>query len=135
MRYSLILPCAEDKTDRRILVREHPVLPRVIQVQVHLPGVRELAKFQIDDDEAAQPSMEEDQVDAIPLVPDPQATLAAHESEVAAELQQKTFELFDEHLFQLALRVLVLDTQEQGSGSLISSSAVTSSPGRDTAPS
>lgn len=52
-------------------------------------GVGELADLQVDDDEAAQAAVEEQQINAEPLVPDAQAPLPADEGEVAAQFEQK----------------------------------------------
>ena len=54
-RYRVILLGAQNEADRWVLPVQHPVCSGVVQVQVHLPrvGVGELAKLQIDDDEAA----------------------------------------------------------------------------------
>ena len=60
-----------------------PVLPRVVQVEVHLAGaaVRKAADFQVDDHEASQGPVKEQQVHAVPLVPYAQPPLPAHEAE------------------------------------------------------
>ena len=110
----LVLLGAEDEADRRVLVGVRPVLAGVVEVEVHLPGVgvRELAELEVDDDEAAQPAVEEEQVDAIPLVADAEPPLAADEGEVAAQLEQEALELPDERLLQIALGVLVLQAEE-----------------------
>ena len=72
-----------------------PVLAGVVEVEVHLAGVgvRELAELEVDDDQAAQAPVEEEQVDPVPLVADAQAPLPADEGEVAAELEQERLEL------------------------------------------
>jgi hypothetical protein len=64
---------------------------------VHLAGVgvRELVELQIDDDEAAQAPVEEQQVDPVPRVADAQPALATDEREVAAELEEKCLQLGD----------------------------------------
>jgi hypothetical protein len=57
---------------------------------VHLAGVGigELAELQIDDDQAAELAVEEEQVDSIPLVADAQPFLPADKRKVAAQFQQ-----------------------------------------------
>jgi hypothetical protein len=46
------------------------VLAGIVEVKMHLTGigVREFSKFQVDHHQAAQLAMEEEQIDAIPLV-------------------------------------------------------------------
>jgi hypothetical protein len=58
---------------------------------VHLAGVGviELAHLEVDNDEAAQTAMEEQQVDPEPAITDAQAALTADEGEVTAELEQE----------------------------------------------
>jgi len=53
---------------------------------VHLPGVGrgEGPDLEVDDHQAAQPPVEEDQVHAIPGIAHPQALLPADEAEVTA---------------------------------------------------
>jgi hypothetical protein len=55
---------------------------------VHLSGigVRELAELEVDDDEASESSVEEQQIDTIPLVPHTQSVLAPDKGEIAPEL-------------------------------------------------
>jgi hypothetical protein len=68
---------------------------RVIQIEVHLPGIRvgELSEFEINDDEASKSSMEEEQVNPVPLVSDAQPMLASDKREVTPEFQQKGLQL------------------------------------------
>src|SRR5271157_2465464 len=75
-------------------------------------GMRELADLQVDDDKAAQAAVEEQQVNTIPLVADPQSLLTPHEGEVAAQFQQEVFELVDQGVFQVVLGVLVFEVEE-----------------------
>src|SRR5262245_39888959 len=56
--------------------------------------------------------MEEEQVDAAPLVSDAQPPLTSDEGEVAAELQEERLDLRDERGLQIVLGVLVLEPQE-----------------------
>jgi hypothetical protein len=84
-----VLLGAQDEAHGWVLAREHPVLAGVVQVEVHLASVRvgEPIQLEVDDEEASQATMEEQQVDSIPSVPDAQLTLPTHEGEVAAEFQ------------------------------------------------
>ena len=75
-------------------------------------GVGELAELQIEEDQAAQAAMEEEQVHAIPVVADAQAALAADEGEVVAEFEQEAFQMADEGFFQLGLGVFILQVEE-----------------------
>ena len=53
------------------------MLTCVIQIEMHLSRIRmrELAEFEINNDETPEPSVEEHQVDPIPLVSDTQEVL------------------------------------------------------------
>jgi hypothetical protein len=48
-------------------------------------GWRELSELEVDHDQAAKPTMEEQEVDSVPRVTDSQSALAADECEIAAE--------------------------------------------------
>jgi len=78
---------AEDEADRRIFALAHPMFARVIQIHVHLSGigVSESSALEIDNDEAPQLAMKEQQIEAIPFVADAKAALASDESEIAAK--------------------------------------------------
>jgi hypothetical protein len=56
--------------------------------------------------------VKEDEVDSKPLRGDAQPSLASDEREVSAEFEQKGLELGDQRVFEVALRVLVLETEE-----------------------
>src|SRR5437899_778669 len=96
----LVLLRAEDQADGRVLARLHPVIAGIVEVEVHLAGigVGELADLEVDDDQAPEPAVEEEEVDPVPLVTDAQAALAADEGELAAEFQQEGLEMVDERL-------------------------------------
>jgi len=81
---------------------------------VHLPriGKGEGADLEVDDHQAAQAPVEEDQVHAIPGVTDPQPLLAADEAKIAAQLQQEGLQMANQGLFQIALGVLVLEVEK-----------------------
>lgn len=96
-----------------------PVLPGIVEIHVHLPGIRmrEFSKLQIDNDEAAQLSMKEEQIDSIPFVADAQPTLARDECEVTAEFDQEAFETTNQRLFQFRFRVFIFQAKEfEGEG-------------------
>src|ERR1700689_3386116 len=69
VRDRAVLFRTENQADRRILIRECPVLTSIVQIEIHLSGVgvSELTNLQIDDNQATQPPIEKQQVDAIPL--------------------------------------------------------------------
>src|SRR5262249_48951049 len=66
---SLALVRAKDEAHRWVLAGRRPVLTGVVEVKVHLPGVRvrELVELEIDDDEAPKPPVEKEEVHAVPL--------------------------------------------------------------------
>lgn len=86
----------------------------VVQVDVHLPdvGVGELVERQVHDDEAPEPSVVEDELDAEPHVVEPQALLPTDRGEVAAQFEQECLEVSDEGILEVALRVLVPEVEE-----------------------
>jgi len=90
------------------------MLTRIVQIEVHLSGisVRELADFEIDNDQATQSPMEEQQVDTIPFRADAEPSLAPNKCEVIAEFQEKSFEFVDERIFEIRFRVLILKVEE-----------------------
>jgi hypothetical protein len=63
----------------------------VIQIHVHLTGIgmAKSANLQINDDQAFELAMEEEQVDPEPVVIKPQTPLSADKGEVVAEFHQK----------------------------------------------
>lgn len=105
---------AEDETDGRVFTFVGPVFAGVVEVEVHLSGigVGKLAEFQVDDDEAAQAPVEEEQVYPIPFAADAQAALATDEGEIAAEFHEEGFEMADEGVFEVCFRVFVPEVEE-----------------------
>ena len=83
------LLAAQDQADRVALPSLRQVLFRVIQVQVHLPGVGvgERSDFQVDDDEAPEPPVKEQEIDPIPRLADSEATLTTNECEVPTKFE------------------------------------------------
>ena len=90
------------------------MLTGVIAVQVHLPGVGvgQLTELEVDDHEAAQPAVEEDEVHAVPRVADPETPLAADEGKLWSQLEQERLQPPDQRLLQLGFGVLVLEVEE-----------------------
>jgi hypothetical protein len=77
---------AEDKADRRIFIGQCQMLRRIVDIQIHLPGVRvsKLADLQVNDDKTTQATMIEEQIYSIPLIPDRDSLLARDEGEIIA---------------------------------------------------
>lgn len=76
----------KDQPDRRILAILHPVFASVIEIEMHLAGVRvtELSCLQVDDEQAAQTAMEEHKVNPKPGVIDPKPLLPSKEREIVS---------------------------------------------------
>ena len=89
------------------------MLPGVVKVQVHLAGigVGELADLEVDDHQAPEAAVEEQQIDAEPLVADAQAPLAADEGKVVSD-SAVSLEVRDERFLQIVLGILVLEIEE-----------------------
>ena len=100
---------AEDQPHWRALMRMGPMLAGVIQIQIHLAGIRvcEFTQLQIHDDEGPKPAVEENQIDTIPFGPDAQPLLSGDEREIIAQLQKKLLDALDERIFEFRLRIFV----------------------------
>jgi len=81
---------------------------------VHLAGVgvAEAAGLEIDDDQAFQPAVEEQQIDPEPGVVQPQAALAADEGEIVAQLEQEIRQMLDQCALHPGFGVAVVKVQE-----------------------
>ena len=81
---------------------------------MHLPGIGmgETAELQIENHEAAQAAVKEEQIHPIPFVVDAQPPLASDEGEVAAEFQQEGLKVANQGLLQLALGVFVAQAKK-----------------------
>ena len=112
--YVRLVGGAEDEPYGRIFVGVGPVLAGVVDVEVNLPEVAggELAELEVTQDEAPQPTVKEHEINAVPLVADAEALLTADEGEVVAQFQQEALHVTDEGLFQLKLRVFILEIEE-----------------------
>ena len=93
---------AENESDWRVLAWLHPVLAGVVQIEVHLPSVRvtELAHLEVNNDQAAQAAVKEDEIYTKPGVVDTKPGLAAEEGKIIAQLQEEVREVLDERLLQ-----------------------------------
>src|SRR3546814_6786799 len=67
------------------------MLFRVVAIQVHLAyvGMGQRAELQVDDDQAAQLAMEEQQIDAIPSLVDAQTSLPPDEGKAIAQRSEE----------------------------------------------
>jgi hypothetical protein len=90
----MVLFSAQDESHRWVFPRQHPVLPCIIQIQVHLTGirVREFAELEVDDDEASESAVDKQQINTAPLVPNTQSVLAPDKGEIASELKEENLE-------------------------------------------
>ena len=106
----------ENETDGRVFSIDNPVLLRIVQIQIHLAGIRviEPAELKVDEDQASEPSMKQKQVDTKPLVPDPKTLLARDEGEFASKFEREFLQMLDKRIFQFTLGVFVLQVQELG---------------------
>jgi hypothetical protein len=60
------------------------MLPCIIQIQIHLPGIRmgEFSKFQFYEDKRSKTSMEKQQIETVPFGADTKPFLAGKEGEI-----------------------------------------------------
>jgi hypothetical protein len=74
----------QDQAHRRVFSLFHPMLACVIQVEVHLSGIciAKLADFEINDNQAVEPTVEKEQIDPKPSVVNTKPPLPTQESEV-----------------------------------------------------
>jgi hypothetical protein len=90
------------------------VFAGVVEIEVHLPGIgiAELAHLEVNDDQASQAAVKQEEIDAKPGVVDTEPLLPTEKSEVVAQLQQKIGEIVDECLFKIAFRLFVLEAEK-----------------------
>lgn len=105
---------AQDQPHGRVFVGQCPVFLGVVAVHVHLAhiGMGEAAELQVDDAQAAQAAVKQQQVNVVPGLVNAQAALSAHEGEVAAQFQQEVFQALDQGFFKLAFGIFVLEVQK-----------------------
>src|ERR1035441_2027652 len=87
---------------------------REIAIQIHLSdvGVNQRTDLQVNDDQAAQPPMEEHQVHTKPLMADPQPFLSANKCKLVAEFEEECFKMPNQRVFQFAFGVFVFETKK-----------------------
>lgn len=103
MRFRGSLLGAEDQAYGRVFAGFGPVLAGVVEVEMHLAGVgvAELANLQVGQEQAPQAAMEENKIDAKPIVIEAKPPLATDKGEIVAQFQQKIGEMPDERLLQI----------------------------------
>ena len=81
-----VITRAKYEADGWVLALEHPVLARVVEVEVHLTSVRmrKAIQLQVDDDQTAQLAMEGQQIHPVPSLVDMQPKLPPDEGEALA---------------------------------------------------
>src|ERR1700722_12498505 len=81
---------------------------------MHLPCVRmrKFSDLQINDHQTAEPTVKEEQVDAIPFLADAKPFLSADKCEVAAEFHQEILQPADESFLKITLGVFIFQTEE-----------------------
>jgi hypothetical protein len=70
--------------------------------------VREFAELEVNDDEASESSVEKQQINTIPLVPDTQSVLAPDKRKIGSKLQEENLEFAKQSFLELAFRIIVL---------------------------
>jgi len=99
-----VLGLAEDETDGRRVVLEAEEVVDGGAVEVHLSGILgfEVALLEIDDDEAAEVEVIEEEVEVELAVADFEAVLAADKGKAATEFEEEFFEMPEESGFEFA---------------------------------
>lgn len=89
---------AQDQAHWRVLIWVGPMLLGIVAVHMHLPhiGMGQATQLQVDDDQAAQLAMEEQQIDPIPGLVDTQPALPPDEGEAFPQFQQEVFQPLDQ---------------------------------------
>ena len=103
--HEAVLVLAEDQADGRLVGRVAQPVVHHVAVEVHLAGVLGLegAFLQVDDHEAAQAQVVEQQVDVEVLLADVEVILPPDEGEALAEFQQELLQVGQQAGFQFAL--------------------------------
>src|SRR5262245_30143301 len=98
-------PLAQDDADGRLVVGMAQLIVDGGQIEVHLAGKfrLEVLDLQLDDDEAPEPQVIEQQVEIIVLAADVEVILAADEGEALAELEDEGAQMLNEAPFQITL--------------------------------
>ena len=105
---------AKYESERRVFVWKPSALIESGEVELTFAYVLwfELARFELDCDQAAQPSVKQQQVDTKRLVTDSDRMLFAHERELAAKFQEQIAHVGEHGLSQLAFCVLFGQAEE-----------------------
>ena len=123
---------AQDQADRFVLARHRQVFLGVVQVQVHLAGVRvgELTTLELDYYQATQHAVEQEKVDPVPLVVDADSLLPGHERGSRRPFPAETSPCAEQHVLQVAFAVFVFQIEKLQSIRDIGSPRATASSGR-----
>src|SRR5450759_4979482 len=105
---------AQDQADGRLLSRSPLVRVEPAEIEFHLSLVAwfELARLQLDGDQASHSAMEEEQIEVVVLAVDDDALLARDEAEVRTELEQEALHLVEDRALQVRFAVLGVEPEE-----------------------
>lgn len=84
------------------------------EIVVHFPGIlgRELSHLQVNDNEASELQMIEQQIEVIVFVSDGQRHLSSDKGEPGSEFQQELLDVIDQSAFQLPFDRILLQGEE-----------------------
>ena len=101
----LVLVAGEDDADGRVVALGGFLGGEVAEIHVHLADVVmfDVVDFQIDQDEAAEDAVVEDEIDPVVGVVEGDAVLPADEGEALAEFQEEGLEVIAEESFEISL--------------------------------
>ena len=108
----LLLPGAQDDRDRGFRLALVPVEPAQVEVDLSGVGGFEAPDLQLDDHQAAQTAMIEEQVDVVVVAIDHDPLLALDKGEAAAQREQELLDLAEERRLQVLLAVRVAEAEE-----------------------
>ena len=75
-------------------------------------GIAELANLEVDDKQAFQTAVEEEQIYAKPAVVNTQPPLPSHKSKVVTEFKKKIGQVLDQPFLQVGFRVFVFQVEK-----------------------
>ena len=109
-----LLSCAEDYAQRRLFAGLLLVACEPTEVEFHLAFVLglEVAKFEINGNEALQIPVIEEEVEIEIIGIDLDSLLAGEESEAVAEFQEESFDFPQDGVFKVLFEVAVVEVEE-----------------------
>ena len=114
--HGIVLFAAEQQADGGILLWQLHVAVVVIDIHLHLTEVLmgEFAKFQIDDEVAAEDAVVKDEVEEVVVAIEGEPLLARLEEKAFSKLQKELFQVADDGGFQITLGVadLFIEAEE-----------------------